>query len=74
MTKPIFLVGLPSELDIKQFETIQTLLENKLIEYYVIVYRTNESEIQFKCFYKKDFDDIKFEELKAIVKNELKKS
>jgi hypothetical protein len=43
----------------------------KLEGYYVLVYKTNEEEIQFKCFYEKDFNDVKFEELKQTVKDML---
>lgn len=71
MTKPIFLVGLPNMVSMEQIESSQRILERKLEGYYTLVYKTNESEIQFKCFYEKDMTDIKFEELKEIVKGTL---
>lgn len=71
MTKPIFLVGLPNMVSMEEVESFQKSLEHKLEGYYTLVYNTNESEIQFKCFYEKDFDDVKFEELKQIVKGTL---
>lgn len=71
MTKPIFLVGLPKMASIEKIENSQKSLERKLEDYYVLVYMTSENEIQFKCFYEKDFDDVKFEELKKIVKDAL---
>lgn len=68
MAKPIFLIGVPKTTAIKNIENFQKSLEKKLEDYYTLVYLTTESEIQFKCFYEKDFDDVKFEELKQIVK------
>ena len=71
MIKPIFLVGLPKGASIEQIEQSQKSLESKLDGYYALVYSTNETEIQFKCFFEKDFDNIKFDELKQIVKEGL---
>ena len=71
MTKPIFLVGLPKGALVEEIEETQKNLESKLDGYYALVYLTNESEIKFKCFFEKDFDNIKFEELKQIVKEGL---
>ena len=68
MTKPIFLVGLPQMTSIEQVEGVQKNLERKLEQYYPLVYLTNGSEIDFKCFFEKDFDEVKFEELKEIVR------
>lgn len=69
MTKPIFLVGLPQMASREQIEDVQKNLERKLEQYYPLVYQTNGSEMDFKCFFEKDFDEIKFEELKEIVRN-----
>jgi hypothetical protein len=67
MAKPIFLVGLPKYAPEEVFSAFQKSLENKMPEYYVIFYYTNSTEVEFKCFFEKDFDDVKFEELKKIV-------
>lgn len=72
MTKPIFLVGLPQMASREQVEEVQKNLERKLKQYYPLVYLTNGSDIDFKCFFEKDFDEVKFEELKEIVRNAVK--
>ena len=71
MTKPIFLVGVPRNTDYEQVLKSQVELERKLDGYYSLVYQTNQDEIKFQCFYEKDFDEVKFEELKQIVKEYL---
>lgn len=72
MTKPIFLVGIPNPENIELIACIQESLEEKLEQYYPLVYTTKGSEIEFKCFFEKDFDEVKFEELKEIVRNAVK--
>ena len=71
MTKPIFLVGVPRNMDYEQVLNAQVELERQLDGYYSLVYQTNQDEIKFQCFYEKDFDEVKFEELKQIVKENL---
>lgn len=72
MTKPIFLVGLPQMASIEQIEEVQKNLERKIEQYYPLVYQTNGNEIDFKCFFEKDFDEVKYEELKQIVRDAVK--
>lgn len=72
MTKPIFLVGTPQPVNREQIESLQKNLEVKLEQYYPLVYTTKGSEMEFKCFFEKDFDEVKFEELKEIVRNAVK--
>lgn len=74
MIKPIFLVGIPmlnetnTEEDQRNAHNLQKSLEQELDQYYPLVYmQSGSSEISFKCFFEKDFDKIKFEELKQIV-------
>lgn len=73
MTKPIFIVGLPIDCSNSELERVQKSLDQKLEDYYSLVYTTNENEIQFKTFYEKDFDEIKYEELKQIVQDSIDK-
>ncbi len=72
MTKPIFLVGLPQMASREQIEDVQKNLEQKLEQYYPLVYQTNRNEIDFKCFFEKDFDEVKYEDLKQIVRDAVK--
>lgn len=67
MPKPIFIVGMPKTTPISEFMYIQKMLSESLPDYYSLVYFTNANEVDFKCFYEKDFDDIKFEDLKQFV-------
>lgn len=69
MTKPIFLVAIPFE-QYKNIDDIQKNLEGKLIDYHVLIYLHDKEEIEFKAFYEKDFNQVKFDELKQIVKND----
>lgn len=71
MTKPIFIVGLPLDRSDTELEHVQKLLDRELKDYYSLVYTTNDNEIQFKAFYEKDFDEIKYEELKQIVQDSI---
>ena len=74
MTKPIFLVGLPQMASREQIEDVQKNLEQKLEQYYPLVYQTNRNEIDFKCFFEKDFDEVKYEDLKQIVRDAVKQA
>ena len=67
MAKPIFLVALPYEVADK-IQDIQKNLEQQLTDYYPLIYIHNKDEIEFRAVYEKDFDEVKFEELKDIVR------
>jgi len=67
MAKPIFLVALPYEAANK-IQDIQKSLEQQLTDYHPLIYMHNKDEIEFRAVYEKDFDEIKFEELKEIVR------
>ena len=68
MPKPIFLIGLPNYISNQQeVSEVTKQLEGKINDYHVLVYISETSEFDFKCFYEKDFDNVKFEELKEIV-------
>lgn len=67
MAKPIFLVALPYEAA-KDIQDIQNKLELQLTDYYPLIYMHNKDEIEFRAVYEKDFDKVKFEELKEIVR------
>jgi hypothetical protein len=70
MPKPIFIVGLPTQISQEDHDQVFFEVSNKLTDYHVIAYRSpNSDEIDFKCFYEKDFDEVKYEELKQIVKD-----
>ena len=55
------------------YNTVQKKLEEKLPDYHTFVYFINSNEIEFKCFYEKDFEEVNFEELKKIITEQFKK-
>lgn len=79
MAKPIFLIGVPvgdndEDLRIEALEKIQEVISEEIYEeYHVIVHpRFYETEFNFQVFYEKDFDEVKYEELKQIVLGSIK--
>lgn len=74
MIKPIFLIGLPIETNLDIISKLSIDLAEKLSDYHVLLYQTKKSEMEFKCFHEKDVDDIRFDELKQLVKDNLNKS
>ena len=68
MPKPILIIKNPSY-DPKTWEALSDIANN-IDDYHVIVVRSNESsDIVFECFYEKHFNEVKFEELKKIIKD-----
>lgn len=72
MAKPIFLVIFPSEgisIDLDRIDFFNSTLSKKFYDYHVLVLASNfTKEPEFKCFYEKDFDEVKYEELKDLVR------
>lgn len=73
MIKPIFLVGLPTSYENAAIEKIQKNIQGKLNDYHVLVYPSINVDFDFKCFFEKDFEDVKFEELKEMVIKSIQK-
>lgn len=72
MAKPIFLVKVPHESDGEYLRHIQNILENKLTDYHVLAVGCDVNDLEFQCFFEKDFGEINFEELKSIVSEQFK--
>jgi hypothetical protein len=67
MVKPIFIVGV-SFINDEHFNLTQKSLQETLGEdYYCIVYLHNHDTPHFQVFYEKDFNEVKYEELKQLV-------
>jgi hypothetical protein len=66
MAKPIFLVSVPSHLW-PDLNKIENYLENKFYDYHVLCISNDNEKIEFKVFFEKDFDEVKFDELKNVV-------
>jgi|LakMenEpi03Aug12_release.lakeMendotaPanAssembly.Ray.scaffolds.fasta_scaffold3184345_2 hypothetical protein len=74
MPKPIFLIGVTNDIrNEEQVHNIRKAIQRKIKDYHVLVYTSKTSEFDFKCFYEKDFDNVRFEELKEIVKQTINK-
>lgn len=73
MAKPIFVVGLPKTISMKSVSEITQDLTQRFKEYYVLVYASRQlDDPSFQCFYEKDFDEVKYEELKKIIEDKIK--
>lgn len=71
-SKPIFVVELPITIGLDKIETTRTVLSNKFYDYHVLVFSSPITEIKFNTFYAKDMNEVKFNELKEIVKYDVK--
>lgn len=69
MTKPIFLVGFPKGSNVSDIEIAEKVLNKSIEQYYPIVYISKSEDYVFQCFYEKDFNEVKFEELKQIIRD-----
>jgi hypothetical protein len=68
-TKPIFIVGFPKRYDYETYSTFRDDIKCKMKDYHIIIFEINSEEPTFQCFYEKDFNEVKYKELKEIVKN-----
>lgn len=71
MAKPIIIIGVPNNLPHYEYEEVEESLGVLKDEYYIIVYPRNDTETTFEVFYEKDFNHVKFEELKEIIKSKI---
>jgi hypothetical protein len=71
MAKPIFIVKVPEYLK-ENFEDISESLSNKINDYHCITILSDVEDFEFRGLYEKYFDEVKYEELKQIVKDSCK--
>lgn len=74
MAKPILVVGLSKGNSPREVAEIQHQIERMPIsnEYYVLPYRRLDDETTFEVFYEKDFNEVKYEELKQLITDKIK--
>lgn len=72
--KPIFIVGLQNSINASHIDEISKSIQAVITDYHVLVHTTNNDNNQFQVFYEKDFNDVKFDELKKIVSDSLNNS
>ena len=74
--KPILVISLGQFVANDEVDSISEAIKRTGVEqdYYVLVtfLNTNEPLVDFQVFYEKDFDEVKYEELKKIIKGGLK--
>lgn len=73
MPKPILTVGLSFGSDIKEVEeNFKKNFKELTNEYHVLAYLTNTQDPVLKVFYEKDFNHVKYEELKKFIADAIK--
>lgn len=68
--KPIFTAGLPEKYR-ESSSTAEKTLQRRMPDYHVILYIHGGEEINQQVYYEKDFNNVKFDELKQILDNSL---
>ena len=71
--KPIFIVRVPESFDEETLKGLADSLVDRFKDYHILVIVTDVKDVQFEVFYEKDFNEVKYEELKEIVNNMVKK-
>lgn len=71
--KPIFIVELPTSVDQAHLVQIRDDFKDKMNDYHVFIYVGKSEEAEFQTFYEKDFNEVKYEELKQIVEGNINK-
>jgi len=74
MAKPILIIGIgnPQVKSVTLNNVIKKVKEAVNDEYYVLVYTSRVlKDIKFEVFYEKDFNEVKYEELKQLITNAL---
>lgn len=69
MSKPIFIVKLPSFTTPEEADRIGFNLKNKMKDYHAMVIACNVNDVTFECYNTTGLDSKRFEELKELVKN-----
>ena len=74
MSRPIFTVGLPlNDFDQERLKETAPLIKDAAPDYNVLVYTHGGNEFKFDVYYEKDFNEVKYEELKEIIKEKCEK-
>lgn len=68
MAKPILIVKARSSIREEELHGITSSLEGQFDDYHVLITVNKVDDFEFQVFYEKDFDQVKFEELKKIIK------
>jgi hypothetical protein len=72
-TKPILFIQFSRYIGERELKDIRPKLNDKIKDYYVITTTSTLANTKIEVFYEKDFNAIKYKELKEIIKNSIKK-
>lgn len=69
MVRPLLIIKAPNNFTAQRMHEMRESIGDTICdEYLVLIVNTDKSEWEFQCFYEKDMNKVKFEELKNIVK------
>jgi hypothetical protein len=69
--KPIFLVGVSDRIPYSVINEMQDSLSEKFTDYHVLIYTKKGHDPVFQCLYEKDFNEVKFNELKEMIQKQM---
>jgi len=69
--KPILIINIPNSYTMQIVQQISVDATKDMSEYHVLTIQQDVPLITFEVFYEKDFNKVKYEELKEIVKQNL---
>ena len=70
--KPILIISFPNSMAGEGFDDYCDGIADSMPDYHVIFISHESTEWTFQCFYEKDFNHVKYEELKELIKNKFK--
>lgn len=68
MAKPILIVKAPITFKEEELDNIEDLLQGKFDDYHILLTTNQINSFDFQVFYEKDFNHVKLEELKKLIK------
>jgi len=71
MAKPILTIGIPNIEHHKLRQEIEDNIQRRFNDYHVLVYSTTKDDIKFECFFEKDFNEVKYEELRQLILDQI---
>lgn len=72
--KPIFIIKLNDFVSDDEYDFMKRELIPLKCDYHILLIKNATSgPLEFQCIYEKDFDEVKFNELKKIVEDSIKK-
>ena len=70
--KPILIINLPNSMAGEGFDDYCKGVVQSVPDYHIFFVVNEQQSVTFQCFYEKDFNHVKYEELKELIKNKFK--